>query len=213
MNGLKRGRTWRIDDASARARAHPYTFWKPSSSLVEKLRPGDFVKLIFLLTEPGPDEPNAERMWVEVTEKECSSFFGRLDSQPEYILELKSGSEIKFESKHIIDASIEDPVQDPTLKWSARCFATNRILIDGGKVGFFYRESPDRAEDSGWRFLCGDESEEYMDSADNIQLVSLGAVLSCDDRMVSLLDHPAPIAFQWDQQSQSFVVTEMLRED
>lgn len=45
------------------------------------------------------------------------------------------------------------------------CFAKDRILVDGCKVGYMYREEPDvdcEMADSGWRFTAGDESEEYM---------------------------------------------------
>lgn len=213
MTRTGKEKCWLLDDAAARARANPYTFWKPSKELAERVEPGDYVKLTFSLTDPGPDAPNAERMWVEVTGRKPNSFWGKLDSEPQYISDLSRGSVIEFEEKHIIDASIEDPVPAPTLQWMPRCFVTNRVIVDGEQVGFLYREEPDREEDSGWRFMCGDESDDYMDSAKNIQLVSLGAVLSCDDRVLSLLDHAAPVAFQWDTASKTFVIAEMPAQD
>ncbi len=42
------------------------------------------------------------------------------------------------------------------------CIATDRITIDGRPVGYMYREQPIRQEDSGWRFLAGDETAQYM---------------------------------------------------
>ena len=36
------------------------------------------------------------------------------------------------------------------------CFASNRITIDGKKIKYMYRESPEVEEDSGWRFFAGD---------------------------------------------------------
>ena len=47
------------------------------------------------------------------------------------------------------------------------CIATNRITVEGCKVGYCYREKPDGGWDSGWRFTAGDESEEYMDDPNN----------------------------------------------
>lgn len=38
------------------------------------------------------------------------------------------------------------------------CLATNRIMVEGCKVGYCYREKPDDDWDSGWRFTAGDES-------------------------------------------------------
>ena len=52
-----------------------------------------------------------------------------------------------------------------TWKEAEGCFATDRILVDGEKVGYMYREEPADGNDwdSGWRFTAGDESQEYMD--------------------------------------------------
>ena len=39
------------------------------------------------------------------------------------------------------------------------CFATDRILVDGCRVGYCYREEPEEGDenwDSGWRFTAGD---------------------------------------------------------
>ena len=33
------------------------------------------------------------------------------------------------------------------------CIASDRITVDGGKVGYIYREEGDEPADSGWRFL------------------------------------------------------------
>ena len=181
-----------------------HTFWKPSDQLVALLNPGDHVKLIFELTAPGDGEPSGERMWVLITERNQNDFVGRLDNEPRYIRDLPLGSMISFTAAHIIDSSVKDPIPDPTLKWQSRCFASNRILKDSAKIGFFYREEADEPRDSGWRFLCGDETGEYMDDTRNAQYVSLGAVLHCDDRIVDLLDQPAPIAYEWDDRTQQF---------
>jgi hypothetical protein len=203
---------WRLADAAEIARTYPYTFWKPSDQLVTLLKPGDGVKLIFDIVNPGEGEPSGERMWVEITERTEEGFIGRLDNAPRHISDLQLGSIIAFEAVHIIDSSVADPVPDPTLKWQPRCFASNRILKDGRKVGYFYREEPDRPQDSGWRFMCGDESQEYMDDPANLQMVSLGAVLRCDDRMVHLLDAPPPAAFEWNEAAQRFASTDMPEE-
>ena len=40
------------------------------------------------------------------------------------------------------------------------CIATDRIMVDGEKVGYMYRENPDFVGDSGWRFTAGDEDDE-----------------------------------------------------
>jgi hypothetical protein len=207
MAAISQDRHWSLQDAEAIARENPYTFWKPSAALIAQLKPGDCAKLVFGLIDPGPDDPNAERMWVQITERDGDRFIGRLDNQPYYIRDLLRGATIVFQPRHVIDASIPDPVPDPTLKWQPRCFVTNRILREGAKVGYFYREAPDNSEDSGWRFMSGDETQTYMEDASNSQFVSLGAVLRHDDRMVTLLDLAAPIAFGWNEDVGDFIET------
>ena len=48
------------------------------------------------------------------------------------------------------------------------CYATDRITVEGRQVGFMYREQPDAELDSGWRFMAGNEPQEYMDEPDNL---------------------------------------------
>lgn len=47
------------------------------------------------------------------------------------------------------------------------CFATDLITCGGRKVGFMYRERPDRDIDSGGRFMSGFESDAYMIDPDS----------------------------------------------
>jgi hypothetical protein len=46
----------------------------------------------------------------------------------------------------------------PLAEGHGACFATDEIMVRGRRVGYAYREAPDYAEDSGWRFMAGDES-------------------------------------------------------
>ena len=198
-------KSWRLSDAQKLADEYPYTFHKPSSQAVALLKPGDEVKLIFDFESNDPDAPNAERMWVEIKGIRRKKFDGILDNDPAYIADLKCGDPVTFAEKHIIQLSIDDPVPSKTDKYLPRCFVTHRVLYDGEPVGYLYREEPDNDEDSGWRIMCGDESEKYMDSPDNISFVSLGAVLREDDRIVDLLEEPIGSAFEFDSETESFV--------
>lgn len=202
---LKRKRSWWLADAQKLADDYPYTFHKPSYEVVQMLKPEDEVKLIFRFDSDDPEAPNAERMWVQITKKSNREFEGVLHNEPAYIKDLKYGELLTFKEKHIIQVSIDDPVPSKTDKYLPRCFVTQRIMRDGQKIGYLYREEPDREEDSGWRFMCGDESDEYMDDVENICLVSLGAVLSEDDRILDLLDEPIGTAFEFDDSKGKFV--------
>ena len=79
------------------------------------------------------------------------------------------------------------------------CIATNRITVEGYKVGYCYREKPDGGWDSGWRFTAGDESEAYMDDPNNAGIYKLNTICNDDPDIIPLLRTPAPCAFERDE--------------
>ena len=79
------------------------------------------------------------------------------------------------------------------------CIATNRITVEGYKVGYCYREEPDGGWDSGWRFTAGDESDEYMDDPNNAGIYKLNTICNDDPDIIPLLNTPAPCAFERDE--------------
>ena len=79
------------------------------------------------------------------------------------------------------------------------CIATNRVTVEGCKVGYCYREEPDGGWDSGWRFTAGDESEEYMDDPNNAGIYKLNTICNDDPDIIPLLNTPAPCAFERDE--------------
>ena len=79
------------------------------------------------------------------------------------------------------------------------CIATNRITVEGYKVGYCYREEPDGGWDSGWRFTAGDESEAYMEDPNNAGIYGLNSICNDDPDIIPLLNTPAPCAFERDE--------------
>lgn len=81
----------------------------------------------------------------------------------------------------------------------AGCLATDRILVDGCKVGYMYREEPDEdVPDSGWRFLSGDETEAYMDDAAHTGVYALNTICNYDPDVLPFLNAPYGTAFARD---------------
>ena len=87
----------------------------------------------------------------------------------------------------------------PDWKGADGCIATNRITVEGCKVGYCYREEPDGGWDSGWRFTAGDESEAYMDDPNNAGIYKLNTICNDDPDIIPLLNTPAPCAFERDE--------------
>lgn len=76
------------------------------------------------------------------------------------------------------------------------CIATDKIMVDGERVRFMYRQEPDNDVDSGWRFMAGSESDAYMDDPRNHGAYDVNTVANYDPDIVAFLDSPIGSAFE-----------------
>ncbi len=76
------------------------------------------------------------------------------------------------------------------------CIATDMITVDGNKVGYFYRDEPRDAIDSGWCFMAGIESQEYMDDSKNHAIYDVNTIANYDPEIIPFLDAPIGSAFE-----------------
>ena len=65
---------------------------------------------------------------------------------------------------------------------------SNKIAVNGMKIGFLYREEPDEPEDSGWRFLSGTEEKDYVENPDNSKVFGVNAVANYDPAIIPYLN-------------------------
>jgi hypothetical protein len=84
------------------------------------------------------------------------------------------------------------------------CFITDGVTVDGMKIGYMYREEPDRPEDSGWRFFSGDESQDYIDDLSHTGVYAVNTAANYDPDIILYLDTPAPCAFEKVENSNSY---------
>ncbi|TVL18219.1 hypothetical protein AYI92_12515 [Shewanella xiamenensis] len=97
---------WELNDGETIHHQHSDTFWIPSFEARSNLKTGQLVKLIFqIITEDdaGVEEVNVERMWVIVKDRINNIYRGQLDNDPYCTEEIRSGMEVWFQPKHIID--------------------------------------------------------------------------------------------------------------
>jgi hypothetical protein len=66
--------------------------------------------------------------------------------------------------------------------------ATDRIMVDGAKVGLMYRESPRFAMDSGWRFAAGDETYDYKRKPKYFPRFDLNTISNYDPDIIEFLN-------------------------
>ncbi|MCU0424130.1 MAG: DUF2185 domain-containing protein [Candidatus Kapabacteria bacterium] len=101
----------------------------------------------------------------------------------------------------------------PLAEGYGACFATDKITVEGRNVGFMYREEPDYENDSGWRFLAGDETGEYMNEADNVGVYDVNTIANYDEEIIPFLDADEGTAFARDKETGEFFEVEYDDED
>jgi hypothetical protein len=69
------------------------------------------------------------------------------------------------------------------------CIATDRITVDGEKVGFMYRDEPSNPL-SGWVFMSGSESQDYMDDAANLAMYDINTIANYDADIIPFIESP-----------------------
>lgn len=68
------------------------------------------------------------------------------------------------------------------------CIASDKITVNGLKVGYMYRENPSNDLDTGWRFFEGNEDEEYTNNPDNFQIYELNTICNYDESIIPYLN-------------------------
>jgi hypothetical protein len=76
------------------------------------------------------------------------------------------------------------------------CIASDRIVVDGARVGYMYRGSPVNPKDSGWRFVAGDEDEAYMANNAHHDVYDVNTIANYDPEIIPLLKAPTGSAFE-----------------
>lgn len=75
-------------------------------------------------------------------------------------------------------------------------FATDRVMVEGKKIGYMYREVTNSPEDSGWRFFSGDEDQSYIYDLSHTGIYAVNTVANYDPDIIPYLNTPAPCAFE-----------------
>jgi hypothetical protein len=85
------------------------------------------------------------------------------------------------------------------------CIASDMITVDGQPVGYMYKQAPQDGRDSGWRFLSGLESDEYMADASNHAVYDVNTIANYDPSIISFLDALVGSEFEKDELDGTFV--------
>lgn len=69
------------------------------------------------------------------------------------------------------------------------CIATNSITIDGNRVNIMIRDEPSFENDSGWFFMSGLESQEYIDDPNNLMIYEVNTIANYDPTIIPYLTY------------------------
>lgn len=89
------------------------------------------------------------------------------------------------------------------IKFGFSCIASDRITVDGKKIGYMYKENPTSEFDTGWRFFAGDEDEQYTDNPNNFEIYELNTICNYDQNIISYLFKP--VGTKLERNDDSFV--------
>lgn len=83
--------------------------------------------------------------------------------------------------------------------------ATKMLVDNKRKVRYMYHEEVDNSQDSGWRFFCGDEDDEYVNNPDNVAIYDIKTILEIDGSILPYLNCEADIAFEREDENADFI--------
>lgn len=82
----------------------------------------------------------------------------------------------------------------------------SKMLVEGKrKVRFMYREKTTNPQDSGWRFFCGDEDDEYVNNPENIGIYDINTILDLDKDVLPFLLSEVGVSFERKNEKGIFV--------
>jgi hypothetical protein len=85
--------------------------------------------------------------------------------------------------------------------------ATKMLVDNKRKVRFMYREEQSNIQDSGWRFFCGDEDQNYTDNPDNIAIYDVDTILAIDKSISPYLRSAKGTAFEREDEKEVFTIS------
>lgn len=95
---------------------------------------------------------------------------------------------LKTEDKGYIEIEVKELIDwnEPN---GEGCIVSDKITKEGYKVGYMYREDPTpNMPDSGWRFLVGDENEDYMNDSNNHHVFAINTLCNYDPSVIPYLN-------------------------
>ena len=83
-----------------------------------------------------------------------------------------------------------EPMIERKKLFSKTVIVSKKVREGGWKIGYGVREEPTRDTDSGWYFCVGDETDEYVNDTDNLELWTVNSALFYEPLLNEFIDAP-----------------------
>lgn len=185
-----------LDNAEKLRDADPRGFSIPRLEQRKNLLNGQSVKLIFIPKKPSSSFAG-ERIWVTITQAKHGKYVGTLDADSTLIEELKAGTPVHFESKHVISAILPEKYQIP---YGKVLLISEEIVIGGRWPRFAKRKNPIDEKDSGWRIY----SKSTNGKDEKILKVTTDQIMNQFRVLDSILDEPDLQLWEWSEKNKEY---------
>ena len=102
------------------------------------------------------------------------------------------------------EKSTSDDIPEKRDEVKNYAFVSKRAL-ETDHIGYCYRDTPENNIDSGWRFLYGDEDDEYLENPANTETIYPEQMLSINPALDVILSAPAGSEFEWDDEQEMYI--------
>lgn len=146
-------------------------------------------------------------------EKLIQEIKSHIDAEPDTIMKLAVVLKNEADEKRIWDDNIQkidtdsepdkvrideflsnshyyDDMRERKALMGKMAYVSKKIMDEGWKVGYMRRDEAVQEYDSGWSFMAGNESDEYTADYQNIQLMSVHAVMQYDMAIWKYINSP-----------------------
>ena len=136
-----------------------------------------------------------------------------IDAYPDQLLKLavlltENADEKKIWDSYIRDLASDDTPDDRSVEmfldskkyyipmierkklWKMTAIVSKKVREEGWKIGYGMRDKPTREEDSGWYFCAGNETDDYINDPNNLELWRVASVLMYDPALNELITSP-----------------------
>ena len=158
---------------------------------------GDY--LIYVYGEQGKAVPQKIDSYLDVTEEEVLALAALLRNEADDkkiwdadIEKINSDAEpdTAMINEFISNAHYYDDMKERKALMGQIAYVSKRIMDEGWKIGYMYRDEVVKENDSGWVFMAGNEEDEYTADYSNIQLMSIHSVLQYDSAIWKYITAP-----------------------